>query len=368
MAELFLGEIPKQVWSWTVLCGHFVFKFGVFKCELDFGYFIFVSKSGQLLWHMPYTENEQFWTGIAYTIPCLLTIPFHFLVLFALLRIPQLRRRAALRMMISLTVCELLQTIFLAFGGTYLILGVEMNPILNFIHSMILEASWAALLIMHPLFVLERLWFIRSNMIKVEKAPKYFFDPVLAVCWVGGILYTVGYQLGGDQFHLQLDECGWVSVGNAANSVIIHVLYYCKMAQLGIGVVATIAMFVLMVIRRRRGLDQSKIKAYELRYLIQNTVQFVMIIFNMYGYHFIPASVPYQAQVINLEWVIIVIHPAFITILVNREIRISMHNMFHKGSEISRTPIQLTATVIGLNKSTKVHTIEIKKYRKTYFY
>ncbi|CAD5229963.1 unnamed protein product [Bursaphelenchus okinawaensis] len=139
------------------------------------------------------------------------------------------------------------------------------------------------------------------------------------------------------------------------------------MAQLFVGVVATIVMFVMMVIRRRRGLDQSRIKAYELRYLIQNTVQFVMIILNMYGYHFIPSSVPFQSQLINLEWVLIVIHPAFITILVNREIRVSIKCLLSKESDISSTPIHLTATVTVYNRpTTRVHVIELKKQKKTF--
>lgn len=41
---------------------------------------------------------------------------------------------------------------------------------------MILECTWSALLFMHSAFVLQRLWFIRNNELRVEKSPKYRID------------------------------------------------------------------------------------------------------------------------------------------------------------------------------------------------
>lgn len=42
-----------------------------------------------------------------------------------------MRRRSALRMMTSLAISELLQTLFIALGGLYLITGWEMNYYMN---------------------------------------------------------------------------------------------------------------------------------------------------------------------------------------------------------------------------------------------
>lgn len=65
-------------------------------------------------------------------------------------------------------------------------------------------------------------------------------------------------------------------------------------------------------------MDRARFRVYEVRYLVQNTVQFLLIIVNVYGYNFFPADQPYLDQAINVEWILIVTLPAYTTIFANR--------------------------------------------------
>ncbi|KAI6185018.1 hypothetical protein M3Y97_00659300 [Aphelenchoides bicaudatus] len=241
-------------------------------------------------------------------------------ILHGIYKIPSFNQRIALRLLLSMSIADGVQTVIHLISSVVTIFDLELPYHANIVLGLLIETFWEAMMFLQLGLGANRLYIVTRRTITREKELNYFDWPVV-LGWLSSFIYTALYWIGGRRLHYEIEFLGWPTAytnGTLQTDLTIY-LYNGEMVFMCVGFVLCVMVIAVMAYRRRTKAVSNRLSnaSMEFRMLAQVSVIYLMAISNILLWNiFNEAPVEYQA-LLNLEWILICVLPPYLNILIS---------------------------------------------------
>ncbi|KAI6219219.1 hypothetical protein M3Y95_01116200 [Aphelenchoides besseyi] len=263
--------------------------------------------------------------GLLYIILSLLPLPFHLIIITAILRPQKNRNRPPYVILTARAVAEIGQLTIHAMSGICVVANRMFCDNVHVILGHAMFFFWTSMIFLHVLLCINRFVVIAANQCidKNNMGMTYIF---IVVCFIGSAFCTAGSSQ--DQMRFHAEKLSWTSERHQNFNVAI---FYLQIALIGVGLFCC-SFVVLFLADQKRKLTQNESapKPTEIRIFFLSTVTFLIATSNFclwYPINFIFDNEVHSAMVMNLIWILTCGSPPFLAIWMNSEISRSIREL-----------------------------------------